>query len=264
MKTIYLFDVDGTLTAPRQEMTDAFAEFFMCFVNREDVFLVSGSNYEKLQEQVPQMILDACHGVFGCAGAQLVEKGKITYERKHVFSPELLKVAENFVDQSKFKLRCGNHIEHRTGMLNISSIGRDASLAERHQYHQWDSVENERAKFVEQLNKDFRDYEASCGGEISIDIVPLGWNKSVVKGEVLNRFPNSRLVFFGDRMGEGGNDQPLADVLNTPSGRHAAILVKNYKDTWMHLNHIKDAFNMDEVSNPKSTLWESQTHQTMQ
>jgi len=264
MKTIYLFDVDGTLTAPREAMTENFAEFFSAFVNQEHVFLVSGSDYAKLQQQVPQELLDACEGVFGCAGAQLFEQNKLIFERKHDFPADLLNCIETFIAQSTYEIRCGTHIEHRPGMLNISVIGRGATLDQRKHYHAWDNTCNERAKFAQTLNDKFSTYEASCGGEISIDIVPKGWNKSVVKSEVLERFPGARLVFFGDRMGEGGNDQPLADVLNTPSGRHRAISVKNYKDTWMHLTHIKDAFETDEMPIVQNTVWETQRHGTVQ
>jgi len=264
MKTIYLFDVDGTLTAPRQVMTDSFAEFFLDFVKREEVFLVSGSDYQKLQEQVPADILEACTGVFGCSGAQFMQGNISVYERTHKFPAELLQMVETFIASSPYEVRCGNHVEHRPGMINISVIGRDATLAERKHYHEWDMVAQERFKFAEALNSKFREYEASCGGEISIDIVPQGWNKSVVKGEVLKMFSGARLVFFGDRMGPGGNDQPLADVLNTPSGRHAAILVKDFKDTWMHLTHITDAFSLDEMPCIKSSVWEEKSQKTLQ
>jgi|GEM_PF-300237 len=264
MKIIYLFDVDGTLTEPRQAMTDAFAEFFSGFVQREHVFLVSGSDYEKLQQQVPQEILNASEGVFGCAGAQLIEQDQLIYEKTHSFSESLMKTVEAFIAESPYKTRCGNHIEHRPGMLNISVVGRAANPEQRKTYHAWDSGENERVKFADQFNQQFRDYEASCGGQISIDIVPKGWNKSVVKGEVLERFPGARLIFFGDRMGANGNDQPLADVLNTPSGRHRVIPVSSYKDTWLHLNHIKDALDADDLPFLKSAVWEGQSHETVQ
>ena len=108
----------------------------------------------------------------------------------------------------------------------------------RDSYHSWEQENGERYRFVKKLEKEFPEYEASCGGEISIDIVPVGWNKSVVKREVLNKFPGSELIFFGDRMGPQGNDQPLAEVLDTPSGKHRAIPVESYKDTWMHLKNF--------------------------
>ena len=58
MKKIYIFDMDGTLTPSRREMTPDFEEFFSMWANTHTFFLVSGSNLEKIKEQVPQYILD--------------------------------------------------------------------------------------------------------------------------------------------------------------------------------------------------------------
>jgi len=245
MTRIFLFDVDGTLTPPRQPMNSHFAEYFDEFSRSENVFLISGSDYAKIKEQVPINILLNCQGVFGCSGAEYVENDVAIYRKEHEFPEALLEQVSAFIDDSPYSKRCGNHVEHRPGMLNVSVIGRDATLDQRKHYHEWDMLHDERYRFANKLVETFAGYEASCGGEISIDIgidiVPTGWNKSVVKHEVLEKFPDSSLIFFGDRMGAQGNDKPLADVLNTPSGKHSAISVDNYKDTWIHLRHFSGA-----------------------
>ncbi len=60
MKRAFLFDVDGTLTDPRQSMEDDFESFFEQFCTREAVYLVSGSDLKKIQEQIPENILKLC------------------------------------------------------------------------------------------------------------------------------------------------------------------------------------------------------------
>ncbi|MEM9331272.1 MAG: HAD-IIB family hydrolase [Pseudomonadota bacterium] len=253
MDCVFLFDVDGTLTPPRQPMKTMFADYFRGFVKREPVFLISGSDYSKIKEQVPLDILNDCHGVFGCSGAEYFEMDELVYRREHQFSTELVERVERFIEESPYEYRFGNHIEHRPGMLNVSVVGRNATLNQRRHYHEWDLAHGERSVFANRLVELFDEYEASCGGEISIDIVPNGWTKSVVKSEVIEKHPGAQLIFFGDRMGEQGNDRPLADVLNTPSGRHKAIEVKDYKDTWVHLRHLsglqesKTRFRLDNV-----------------
>ena len=57
MSNVFLFDVDGTLTLPRQRMTNDFADIFRTLVRSQPVYLVSGSDLEKLKEQVPADIL---------------------------------------------------------------------------------------------------------------------------------------------------------------------------------------------------------------
>ena len=71
MKTIYIFDVDGTLTPSRRAMTSDFENFFSQWAKEKTFFLVSGSDLEKIKEQVPQYILDLSEGVFTCGGNQL-------------------------------------------------------------------------------------------------------------------------------------------------------------------------------------------------
>ena len=85
--------------------------------------------------------------------------------------------------------------------------------------------------------------DASAGGQISIDIVPTGWNKSVAKSEVLRQHPNAKLVFFGDRICEGGNDMPLAMSLNDGSKQHRAYPVVDYNETWQYLSIISEKYN---------------------
>lgn len=231
MEKIYLFDVDGTLTPARMPMDESFAEFFDNFVNLNKVVLISGSDYAKIQEQVPQAILDKCDGVYGCSGAEYFEKGQKVYAKEHSFPITLIDLCKDFIKDSAFHLRTGNHIEERPGMINISSVGRNATEFERSTYHAWDRKIKERIKFVEKINASELGYEASAGGEISIDIVPNGWNKSVVKGELLEKYPDASLIFFGDRIVKNGNDLPLAEALKEPQGKHASYPVNSFEET---------------------------------
>lgn len=53
MGTIYLFDVDGTLTPARQPMDGSLQDFFAQFCDKFQVHLITGSDRPKLDEQVP-------------------------------------------------------------------------------------------------------------------------------------------------------------------------------------------------------------------
>jgi len=235
MRKIYLFDVDGTLTPARMPMDKAFEVFFDSFVNSNKVVLISGSDYKKIQEQVQQDILNKCEGVYGCSGAEYFEKDILVFRKEHEFPKQLLQLCEGFITNSAYHQRCGTHIEERPGMLNISSVGRDATNSQRKSYHAWDMENNERIAFVDVINKSDLPYEASAGGEISIDIVPKGWNKSVVKNEILSKYPEASLVFFGDKIVPNGNDLPLAEALQDSDGKHISVPVDSYKDTWKFL-----------------------------
>jgi phosphomannomutase len=245
MSKIYLFDVDGTLTPPRMPMDESFSEFFDEFTANNPVYLISGSDYKKICEQVPRKILLQCKGVYGCSGAEYYEQDEMQYTREHEFPEQLIYLCKHFIQGSSFHIRTGNHIEERPGMLNISSVGRNASEHERQSYYAWDQITQERVEFVKRINSKNLGYEASAGGEISIDIVPEGWNKSVVKNEVLKKYPDAELVFFGDRIVENGNDLPLAKALETPKGRHASYRVYSFHDTRKLLEGSKPVFDKE-------------------
>lgn len=237
-KLIYVFDVDGTLTPHRTSVKPDFEVFFRQFVAEQNTYLISGSDISKIREQLPEDILTNCRGVFGCSGAEFWQQGKLQYQKDHIFPDEMLENFQAFIDGSSYPERHGNHIEMRIGMVNISVAGRDATTDQRKHYSKWDADAEERKQFVEQFNNLDHPYEASAGGQISIDIVPEGYNKSMAMDEILKREPNSGLIFFGDRMAEGGNDKPLADALEKAGPPHRAVPVTTYLDTWEELKKV--------------------------
>ena len=237
MEKIYAFDVDGTLTDPRQLIDPQFNEAFCAFARKNLVYLVTGSDRSKIMEQLPAETLNACYGLFACSAAELWAAERLIYRKEHVFPQALIDAAEHLVDCSPYSERCGNHIEHRAGMLNISTVGRNATPDQRHHYFEWDKRAGERLEFMRVLSCQFPQYELSAGGEISIDIVPYGWTKAVAKTEIELRHFGCSITFFGDRMGPGGNDKPLADAL-AGDVRHQAIAVQSYHDTWKYLEAL--------------------------
>ncbi|MEM8688252.1 MAG: HAD-IIB family hydrolase [Pseudomonadota bacterium] len=233
---IYMFDVDGTLTDPRKPIDNDFGNFFERFCDNHMVYLVSGSDFPKLEEQLPKSILAKARGVFCCSAAELWADGNAIYRLDHEFPKLLIEALDDFVSLSDYPSRFGNHIEFRTGMLNVSVVGRKADRAARKAYFEWDQREGERRKFIERFVETFSDYEASAGGEISIDVAPKGWNKSKALSVVKQDHPGHPITFFGDRMGPGGNDYPLAEALRADSPNHDIVSVDGFLETWRHLS----------------------------
>lgn len=231
MNSVFTFDVDGTLTEARQPADPDFNAFFHDFAKRHPVFLISGSDRNKIVEQLPLPTIHACQGLFTCSGAELWDKDDLVYRKDFDFPEILLAKLQSYIENSPYPHRFGTHIEPRPGMVNMSVVGRDATIEQRKAYHAWDNEHKERLGFVTELRNEFPEFEFSAGGEISIDIVPLGWTKAVAKPVIEDRFPNHKIVFLGDKMGENGNDKPLGDVLkaNPP---HEALPVNGFRETW--------------------------------
>ena len=202
----YIFDVDGTLTPSRGIMDDEFREYFLSFAQKYPVYLITGSDQPKTFEQVGFEVYNACRAVYQCNGAEVWEGNrrirnsdwKPSYEMKHFL--------ENQVHHSRYPIKTDNHVEVRTGMINLSTIGRAANQRQREEYYKWDQVNRERIAYCKIIEKRFPDMQVTIGGEISIDICPKGLNKSIIADDLHEEY---ELFFFGDKCEHGGNDYPL-------------------------------------------------------
>ena len=232
MDTLLVFDVDGTLTGTRQRMHEDFSRVFQSVCRDYAVFLVSGSDMPKIEEQLPSEVINLVTGIFTCSGNEMWAGGEQIYNREHRFGNELLEFLTGFVDNSDYPLRTGNHIETRTGTLNVSVVGRNADPKQRIDYFAHDNQHGERKQLIEALMQRFRDYEANVGGQISIDVTPRGCNKSQVFDELTARYPGRRMAFFGDNMHLGGNDRPLGDAITQGGLENKVFVVEDYFDTW--------------------------------
>ena len=64
----FIFDVDGTLTPSRSKIDPQFEAWFWGFVQREKVWLVTGSDYSKTEEQLGSEICVSVCSVYNCQG----------------------------------------------------------------------------------------------------------------------------------------------------------------------------------------------------
>ena len=206
-KVTFCFDVDGTLTPSRSIMDEEFRKEFIEFANKHDVCLVTGSDYPKTIEQVGQEVIDACSFVFNCCGNEVRTKDHIRYQSTWKAGGMLLMFLEHEKRKSEFSFKTGKHIEQRVGMVNFSVVGRNAQKLQRQLYVEWDNVTNERTVIAEHIRKMFPELDCSIAGETGIDIYPKGKDKSQVREWIENK-----IIFFGDRCEEGGNDYSLAKV----------------------------------------------------
>ena len=222
MNRIYIFDVDGTLTPSRLPMTEEFLEFFDSWSKRNPFYLVTGSDINKTKQQVPDIILDRVQALFTCCGSEMWKpdphivniSAEQIYRREFKPPKSLLKYLEHQLRLSDYHVRAGNHIEDRGTLLNFSMVGRDCTLQQRKDYHEYDKLTGERETIATHIRENWEDLDAVIGGEISIDIYPKGNDKSQILEHIIEREPDANeFIFFGDGI-ENGNDYPLAELLS--------------------------------------------------
>jgi len=212
--TIVLFDVDGTLTKPRNAITSDMKELLKELRKKVTVGVVGGSDFKKIQEQLGDHMENEFDYVFS-------ENGLVAYENGTQFHCQSLK---NTLGEDKLKkfinftlsylanldipVKRGTFIEFRNGMLNVSPIGRNCTQEERDEFYRFDKEHKIRAKMVEELKKKFPEDKLrySIGGQISFDVFPEGWDKTYCL-QFLERFQN--VFFYGDKTEEGENDYEI-------------------------------------------------------
>lgn len=232
----YIFDVDGTLTLSRQKINEQFKRWFLEFCYNNRVYLVTGSDYNKTVEQIGKDICENVVTVYNCSGSDVWQGGNNIFTTDWTLPDDARKWLNIKLDESRFVLRTGLHIEERPGMVNFSIVGRNATLGERKFYVEYDQEHNERNKLAKQFNKEFPNLQAVVGGETGLDIFEKGFDKSQI---VKDFEPSHVLHFFGDAMTPNGNDYPLKKVI-IDNDLGFCYTVNSYKETWKIL---KNEFN---------------------
>ena len=231
--TLLLFDVDGTLTVPRQAATTEMLEAISAArAAGFTVGIVGGSDLKKQEEQLGADLLARFDYVFSENGLLAFKEGKEIHRQNFVkflgddkLKPFLKKTLHLIAD-ADIPVQRGTFIELRNGMLNISPIGRNCSQTERDDFERYDHEHKVRANIIQELQRTFPDLglKYSIGGQISFDVFPIGWDKTYCLQFVDKDFGD--IHFFGDKTSEGGNDY---EIFSHP--RTIGHSVKTFHDT---------------------------------
>ena len=215
-RVIVLFDVDGTLTEPRETASKEMKDFLCRLKEKVVVGIVGGSDLPKQKEQMGENIVDEVDYSFSENGLVAYKHGTLIGTQaihKHL-GEDNVKALVNFVlryiADLDIPIKRGTFIEFRAGMINISPIGRNCSKEERNAYEEYDLANNIRKTFVETLRKEFAHLNLtySIGGQISFDVFPQGWDKTYCLNYI-SKDDFDEIHFFGDKTFEGGNDYEI-------------------------------------------------------
>lgn len=217
-KVMCLFDIDGTLTKPRQIISEEMKMLLKDLKQKATIGLVGGSDLSKISEQMhsgPNFIqaydyIFAENGLVAYKNGNLIGKENIL----EYIGEEKLQTFINFCLQYMSKLilpaKRGNFVEFRSGLINICPVGRSCSQKEREEFEAYDKVHKIRDAFVNELQKAFPDSGLvySIGGQISFDCFPAGWDKTYCLKHI-QKEDFRTIHFFGDKTFKGGNDYEL-------------------------------------------------------
>jgi len=215
-RIIALFDVDGTLTIPRGEVTEPMMTFMKDLSKKITVGIVGGSDLPKQEEQLGTGIVKVFpynfsqNGLVAYKNGELLEVQTISKFLGESNVKRLVNWVMKYLSDLDIPIKRGTFIEFRSGMFNISPIGRNCSREERNDYEKFDLENNVRENMVAAMQKEFADLGLtySIGGQISFDVFPKGWDKTYSL-KFLNEGDFDEIHFFGDKTFKGGNDYEI-------------------------------------------------------
>lgn len=238
-----LFDVDDTLTPSRRLGSPEMLELLRQLRKKVVIGVVGGSDFVKISEQLaigganPLEEFDYFFAENGLVayklGKQLSQQSFISWIGEEKYK-KLVNFILHYIADLDIPIKRGTFIEFRNGMINVSPIGRNATVQERHDFEKFDKEAGVRAEFVRVLKEKFPDYglKFSIGGQISFDVFPNGWDKTYCLRHVEDE-GFSEIHFFGDKTFEGGNDY---EIFSDP--RTIGHTVKGPQDTMRVLKEL--------------------------
>ena len=223
MTITFLFDVDGTLTDARKPINQEFEYFMKDFIMRGNkCMIITGSDRPKTVEQIGLSLTLRFARVYHCSGNHVFEDTKEIKKNEWLLSDEQKTFLTEYLHKINYNEMTGNHIEQRIGTANFSIVGRNANWEERARYAKWDQINKGRETVAMYYNQQFKDSVAQVAGETSIDIFPVGCDKSQAVNE-----QEGTTIFFGDNCFPGGNDFTAAQA-----STFYHQIDGGYKQTW--------------------------------
>ncbi len=261
-----LLDIDGTLTPPRQRLLPPMAAALRGL--RVPFHVAAGSDLALVRPQFLDPLWEAGYrGGFeafvsnGAAhyrcdyGPTLAIAKRSEFDLRRHFGDEafarLLAAVEEVLDSADFALAppievIGERLVNRGGMLNVTPIGRPrgelsaAARRNREHFAGFDRDRRYRRRMLEVFQErlawavEEKALRMMLGGETSFDFVVDRMDKTNAVRSLL-AMGIERVVFVGDALFEGGNDEVIAGYIAAWRGEGAcpleAVAVAGWEET---------------------------------
>ena len=153
-RILALFDVDGTLTIPRGVITPEMMTFMKALGEKITVGIVGGSDLPKQEEQLGDGIVNLFPYNFSQNGLVAYKDGNILEVQtisKFLGEDNVKRIVNwtmKYLADVDIPVKRGTFFEFRSGMFNISPIGRNCSREERNDYEKFDLEHKIRENMV--------------------------------------------------------------------------------------------------------------------
>jgi phosphomannomutase len=222
MKTLVVFDLDGTLAESKSSIDAEMATLLNWLLGIVKVAVISGGAWQQFEEQ---LLAHLSHGdalrnlsllpTCGTKFYQYDSGWKLLYSEDFT-EPERRKIIDALKQatsspEREVKKVWGQAIEDRGSQITFSALGQQAPLDEK---AAWDPDFSKRKTIKAVLDTLIPDFSVRLGGATSIDVTKQGIDKAygIRKLRDVLHIAIDQMLFIGDAVFPGGNDFPAKEA----------------------------------------------------
>lgn len=219
MKSLMVFDLDGTLAKSKSPLEKDMADLLDKLMGVMKVAVISGGAWPQFEKQLlsnlPQDDRLKQLSLLPTSGTKFLQYDDGAWKQLYAenFTPEdktkIIDALNKALDQSGLREAkpYGEIIEDRDSQITMSALGQDAPLDVK---KTWDPDFEKRKKIKAILDPLLPDFSVGMGGASSIDVTRPGVDKAygIEKLKEVLGIPIEEMIFVGDALFPGGNDEP--------------------------------------------------------
>ncbi|GGC39690.1 haloacid dehalogenase [Novosphingobium marinum] len=219
MKSIAIFDLDGTLAESKQPIDAEMGGLLASLLDHMAVAVISGGDWPQFDKQLLGRLPDVADlsrlfllPTSGSKFFQYERRWRQIYadeltetERSAIYAALLQAIAAIGLDAGQ---SWGDRIEDRGTQITFSGLGQQAPLDQK---RSWDPDLRKRQRLKAFLEPKLPAFSIRIGGATSLDITRRGVDKAygLARFAEVVSIRKDEMMFFGDAVFAGGNDAPV-------------------------------------------------------
>lgn len=245
-RRLIAFDLDGTLAVTKSAISDVMASRLKDLLSLYEVCVISGGKFDQFEKQLIER-LDVSPGQM--SRLHIMPTSGTRYFRFDDRSLEwVLEYAQDLSPEQRAEIvdvlttgakelgywetkPHGDIIEDRGSQITYSALGQEAPADLK---YAWDPDGAKKRSLRDFAAERLPDLEVHVGGTTSVDVTEAGIDKAYGMSQLMTllEMTKQEILFFGDKLEEGGNDYPVKAMgIDT-------IAVKSWEETALALEAI--------------------------
>jgi len=245
-RRLIAFDLDGTLAVTKSAISDVIAARLKDLLSLYEVCVISGGKFDQFEKQlIGRLDVSPEH----MARLHIMPTSGTRYFRFDDRSLEwVMEYAQDLSPEKRAEIvgvlttgaeelgywetnPYGDIIEDRGSQITYSALGQEAPADLK---YAWDPDGAKKRSLRDFASERLPDLEVHVGGTTSVDVTEAGIDKAYGMSQLMNLLEMTRqeILFFGDKLEEGGNDYPVK-AMGIDS-----IAVKSWEETALALEAI--------------------------